>query len=292
MKTESIDQYLYRKHTGQSAKSYLFSINNFLASNPQAKKYMYKDIVKCFADLKLRYNNVSTVNSILAGVKRYYDYLVETKQRNDHPCKMFRIKGDASIKKRQMQFQDLFTSKELELLLKRESRFIHLKLRNKIIISLLIYQALTCDDITRIDIEDVDLDKGTVYIKSSGKLASRTIELNRLQIEYIEDYLRLDRKQLLKVSTNRLLIGIRGTPETVESIGGMLEPLKSFFPERSLNAITIRQSVISNWLNKDNHPLDKVQLWAGHRWPSSTQRYRRIDESEQREKINKWHPLK
>ena len=292
MNTESIEQFLYRKHTKQSAKSYLFVIDNFLATNPRAAKYQYSDIIKHFAELRPRYPNIATLNSMLAGIKRYYDYLVETKQRNDHPCRMFRIKGEGVAKKRQVQFQDLFTSAELEMLLKRENRYEHLKLRNKIIISFLIYQAMTSEDVMRVDLKDVDMDKGSVYIKSSAKLASRTLPLTQLQQEYIEHYLHRDRKQLLKVQTDRLIIGHRGIPETVEAIGGMLEPMRKLYPERNLNAQVIRQSVIANWLNKNKYPLEQVQLMAGHRWPSSTVKYRRKDMEEQREKINLWHPLK
>jgi integrase/recombinase XerD len=88
------------------------------------------------------------------------------------------------------------------------------------------------------------------------------------------------------------VIGHRGDPETVEGIGGMLEPMKALFPERALNAKTIRSSVIANWFNVSKHRLEDIQLWAGHKWPSSTLRYKRTDVAEQREKINKWHPLK
>jgi hypothetical protein len=51
-------------------------------------------------------------------------------------------------------------------------------------------------------------------------------------------------------------------------------------------------SVIANWLNMDKHRLEHVQEWAGHKWPSSTLRYKRLDIAVQREKINRWHPLK
>ncbi len=89
-----------------------------------------------------------------------------------------------------------------------------------------------------------------------------------------------------------MLIGHRGEPETVEGIASMLEPLKGLFPDRPLNAKTIRCSVIANWLNVYKYRLKDVQEWAGHKWPSSTFRYKRMDIAEQREKIKKWHPLK
>jgi integrase/recombinase XerD len=110
-----------------------------------------------------------------------------------------RIKGENIAKRTQMQFQDLFTPGELESLLNRESRYENLRLRNKIIISLLIYQGLTSDEITRIDLDNIDLDKMSIYIKGSAKLSSRTLKLHQVQKEYIETYLKVNRKLILKV---------------------------------------------------------------------------------------------
>ena len=39
-------------------------------------------------------------------------------------------------------------------------------------------------------------------------------------------------------------------------------------------------------------PLEDVQLFAGHKYPSTTERYRRKDINEQQELINKFHPLR
>jgi len=291
MKHEIIEHYLYRKHTKQTAKTYHFVIESFLGVNPRARYYHYKDIVNYVEEIKKRYPNVTTRIGILAAIKKYYDYLVETKQRNDHPCRTLFIRGDNVAKRTQVQFQDLFSPTELDVLLNRENRYQHLKTRNKIIISLLIFQALTCDELVRLNIQDIDLDNSTIYIKGSSKLNNRKLNLQRIQVEWIEDYLTFHRPKLLKCTTNRLLIGIRGNADTVEGIGGMLEPLKNLYPDRPLNAKTIRLSVIANWLNVHKHRLEEVQEWAGHKYPSSTLRYKRIDIEEQREKINKWHPL-
>lgn len=292
MKPEILEHYLYRKHTKQTAKTYHFVIDSFLGVNPRARYYHYKDIVNYVEEIKKHYPNVTTRIGILAAIKKYYDYLVDTKQRNDHPCRTLFIRGENIAKRTQVQFQDLFTPSELDALLNRENRYQHLKTRNKIIISLLIFQALTCEDLTRIDVKDIDFDSSTIYIKSSAKLNRRILKLERMQVEWLEDYLDNHRPHLLKCTTNRLLIGIRGNADTVEGIGGMLEPLKNLYPDRPLNAKTIRLSVIANWLNVYKHKLEVVQEWAGHKYPSSTLRYKRPDLEEMREKINLWHPLK
>lgn len=63
------------------------------------------------------------------------------------------------------------------------------------------------------------------------------------------------------------------------------------FPDRSLSPKTIRDSVIALWLNDLKIPLEQVQLMAGHRWISSTERYVQTSIEEQRELLKMVHPL-
>ncbi|MFT5602477.1 MAG: integrase/recombinase XerD [Flavobacteriales bacterium] len=67
--------------------------------------------------------------------------------------------------------------------------------------------------------------------------------------------------------------------------------MKHLFPLRQLNASLVRQSVISNWLNQSVMKLGDVQLMAGHKYPSSTEKYLQPDSDEQRKLINPFHPL-
>ncbi len=99
------------------------------------------------------------------------------------------------------------------------------------------------------------------------------------------------RKKLISTKTDKLLVGKLGRPLTVDDVNYMVSTYKPLFPDRNLNALTIRMSVISNWLNEKHFPLEQVQLMAGHRWISTTARYRYTPIEEQREMINRFHPL-
>jgi site-specific recombinase XerD len=55
------------------------------------------------------------------------------------------------------------------------------------------------------------------------------------------------------------------------------------------NAIQIRNSVIVNWLGQYN--LRKVQYLAGHKYISSTERYKQDDLESLHEMINSFHPI-
>ena len=90
---------------------------------------------------------------------------------------------------------------------------------------------------------------------------------------------------------DNLLISDRGDPVSLDAINSMIDPMKALYPDRNLTATTIRQSVICNLLNEGKYPLEQVQLFAGHKYPSATEKYLRKDLSEQRALINKLHPL-
>jgi site-specific recombinase XerD len=286
--TESLKEFIGRHHSSKAARTYLYYIDAFLVAYPNAEKLEYKDIVDYIEQKKKQYDSYGTVNCILGAVKRYYDYLFHIGRRSDHPCERFYIKQAG---RKGIQFQDLFSSQELHMLLNRENRFSDLELRNQVAISLLIYQGLTISELVNLKVQDIDLDQNTVYVKGAERGERRILPLESEQAKLIERYLIQSRANLNIMKVNGLLLTIRGDEISLSGIQGMLKPLRGMFPDRPLNAGTIRQSVIANWLNEKKLPLEDVQMLAGHRWPSSTEKYKRIDVTEQREMINRFHPL-
>jgi len=289
MRPESFESYLSRNHTPKTARTYLHYVDHFLIQQPKASQLKYMDVAEYLSETMVKGGaKLKQVNLLLASLKVYYNYLISIGKKVDNPCKAIKLKQ----KRKPIQLQDLFNPSELEALMNRENRFVNLEIRNKVIISFLIYQALTSAEVEHLTTDDIDLDNGTINIKGSKKQAGRLLDLRVNQIRLIQSYVETARTNLLRVETNRLMISSRGTPDNVGSIHAMLSPLKNRYPDRTLNAITIRQSVISNMLNLQKLPLETVQLFAGHKWPSSTEKYRRKDLEEQRALINMFHPLK
>ena len=79
--------------------------------------------------------------------------------------------------------------------------------------------------------------------------------------------------------------------DIADNLKNLLRPFKSYFPNRVLNAKTIRQSVIANLL-KSGHDLRLVQVFAGHKYPGATENYRQTGIEELKAGIEKYHPLK
>jgi len=275
-------------YSEQTIRSYIYGIKNFLNANPDADKYEYKDVMMYLCEKVKDFNNSDTKNTLLASIKKYYDFLIETGVRNNHPCRKI------VLKKRQHKEiiqTDLFSSAELEMLMNREERYEVLRLKNQTLISLLIYQGLTAGELIKLKLQHVNMDSGYIYVKESRKLTKRHLDILPDQNPLLDCYINEARKKKIRCNTDALLIGKLGTPLKIDDINYLISTFKPLFPDRNLNPKTIRQSVITNWLNEKHIPLEQVQLLAGHRWISATIKYRNTPFTEQRELINRFHPI-
>ena len=286
----SLKDYLHEHYTVDTASIYLQEIERYHLTRPEAVTAGYKDILSYIGALRSRYNNASTLNRILCSIKAYYDYLCASGQRPDNPAKSILLKDQRS---RDIQLQDLLTMEELEVLPNRPERYSRLVSRNKVLMSLLIYQALYPVELEALRVEDIHLEAGTVRIQATAKTNGRELSLKPSQILLIYDYIREIRPLLLKDRTSdRLLIGQRGEPMTAEDITKHVK--RSFtqrYPGRTVNAQTIRQSVIAHLL-KQGHSLSVVQVFAGHKYPSSTERYRQSEIETLKAAIERHHPIR
>lgn len=288
MTKPTIESFLLQSYSEQTVKSYMFAINHFLVMNPKAKRYKYRNIVDYMEEIGKQQPNAKYRVVILSAIKKYYDYLVMSGYREDHPCRKLNIKVNSN---QAVQVQDLFSSEELQLLLTRENRYENLDTRNSVLLNLLIYQGLTSDEIIRLNVRDIDLDTGTIYIKASSNLNSRRLQLLAKQILLFSKYINEVRPRMLRSATDKLIITKLGKPIAVNSIHAMIEPLKPLFPDKNLNPKTIRMSVICNWLNEQELSLEHVQELAGHKWPGTTEKYFKVNSFQQRELINKYFPI-
>lgn len=285
----NLQDYLHEQYTPDTASVYGLEISRYLASCPGAAMAAYKDILAYIGALRSRYTNGSTLNRILCSIKAYYNYLCASGQRPDNPAASILLKDPRS---RDIQLQDLLTVEELENLLDRRERYSQLESRNKVLISLLIYQALYPIEMELLRTCDINLDAGTIHIKATAKTNRRELSLKPNQILLFYHYLQEIRGKLLgEKKSDHLLIGQRGAPMTAEDITKQVKrSFAGLYPGRTVNAQTIRQSVIAHLL-KQGHSLSVVQVFAGHKYPSSTERYKQSAIETLKAAIDKYHPL-
>jgi integrase/recombinase XerD len=293
----TIWEYLQQYYTKKTAVAYLREINNYLANNTNPTTYTYAEIVQYIGVLRTRYSNPKTLSRILSSIKAYYNYLCLMEIRQDNPSKSVLLRDKQN---RDIQLQDLFTSLELErLLTAKKERYFMLDYRNKVLMSLLIYQALKPNEIESLTIDEINLEQATIYIKPSSKTNSRTLELKASQILLFKKYVEEIRPKLLVKSKtelthnqiNAFVIGQRSEPMTAEDITKHIKRNYDIYKPRRINALTIRQSVITNLL-KQNNDLRIVQTFAGHKYPSTTERYKQSNVEALQTALQIYHPFK
>lgn len=285
----TLEQYLGERHTVRTARSYGREIGIYVSNCPAAARAGYADITGYVGVLRQRYSSAATLNRILCSIKAYYAYLVASGQRSDDPARTVYLRDPRG---RDIQLQDLFTAQELETLLQRKERYTALSYRNRVLVSLLVYQGLKPGEIAQLRVTDIDLDRGTIHTAGTATTNARTLSLQPHQVLLFFAYLQDVRRVLLKGRASDLfMLGIRGNALTAEDISKHVQrSYGSMFAPRPVSAVTIRQSVIANLL-KAGHALHLVQQLAGHKYPSSTERYRSDQVATLQSAVDTYHPM-
>ncbi len=288
--------YLQEKYSEKGIKSYQDKVQRFLdyldVAGAQANQ---TDILNYIGYLRNKKSHPKTIRHHLYSIKIYYHYLQQTKQRKDHPCKSLHLKDQIN---RSIAVERLYTMEQMEQFLNtHKTKQPYLQRRDEVLISLLIYQALTNTEVANLKVAEVNLEKGEVRIntktgKAKNTNKSRTLSLKPKQILLIDRYLNQDRPILIKrdknaSKTEALLLtkygkGIKG--------GSMNRQINQGYEKfMKMSPLKIRQSVIKCKLQA-GHNVRVVQEFAGHRSILSTEAYQMGKVEELKKGINKYHP--
>jgi len=153
------------------------------------------------------------------------------------------------------------------------------------------FQGISPNEILNITAKGVDLRKGTIKIEGTKRTAPRTLKLEPIQIIDLHNYLHKEREELLKQTkqkTEQLIIHLNSNTNLANVRQKITEQLKKN-SQNFKNLRQLRRSVIMNWLKEDN--LRIVQYKAGHRYISSTEKYKTINLEILKSAIILNHPL-
>lgn len=165
--------------------------------------------------------------------------------------------------------------------------------RDKVLLSLVIFQAVAGKELEKIEVKDVDLLDCKIYIPATRTANSRTLELKPQQLLLFQDYITNTRREILKETkrtSDKLLISIGQTER--ESMNNVIARMIQYLKKRNTKLKgmqQIRQSVITNWINQFG--LRKAQYMAGHRFVSSTERYNEDKLDGLKSEIEKHFPI-
>jgi site-specific recombinase XerD len=249
-----------------------------------------QNVLKIIEIQKKQYET-QTINNQLKTLEQYFDYLIKTKQREDHPLKGFRIKTQAKP-----LIISYLTQEELENIYENQTTKGHLgkqfntyKERDKAMIGLMVYQGLNTGSLKQLTIENLDLENGKIKVPPTTdfKLNERILNLESNQIMFLQKYLTETRPKLLQLiktqeNTNKLFPTAQKT-----RFNRFIQSIKKQHNLKDINQI--RYSRINLWLKQYN--IREVQYKAGYKSLASIEKFNQSELETLKQAIDKFHPM-
>jgi site-specific recombinase XerD len=227
-----------------------------------------------------------TVQNYLNMIRHFYNHLIEQKQIETNPVTGIKVQGV----KRKLLYH-IFKPEELHAIYNSYQDESLKGKRNKIMLSLIVYQGTKTEELNKLEVKDVKLKEGKIEIPGGLRSEGRILKLESHQVLEFYDYVNNTRKEILAKSgqkSDKLFVSIEGG----DSLNSCMTRLMFWVRRKNklvVNAKQLRASVIVKWLKMYN--LRKVQYLAGHRYISSTESYQQSEMEGLTEEVNKFHPL-
>ncbi|WP_184551110.1 tyrosine-type recombinase/integrase [Mucilaginibacter sp. FT3.2] len=302
---DSYQTYLQQEHY---AKNYIRQNSNyagiFLGWMEEASlaviQVTHADVLEFADQLKQDGYTIRLINRVMLAVRYYFTWLQYAGQATHNPAAGIILKGTI----RHVP-HDLLTQTELETLYESYPITDERTHRNKVIVGLFVYQALTREELETLRPDHLKLREGKIHIPQTGKLNSRVLSLEPHQILDLQEYILIVRPKILAErmaersgrkpdkykaveDVQRLFVTMNGQETLKNSLLHLNYALRKINPKYK-HGVQIRQSVITEWLKEKN--LRTVQYMAGHRYISSTERYKTNNLEDLKDALNKHHPL-
>lgn len=287
MKNNTFKSYLQSKRQrNTSVNSNLQMVERFEAwckkQDLEQAELTATDVLNYLEELKKQGVKQKTQAIYLNSIKHYTRFLNEN-EINEISIQHITIKGV-----RRNDLHNILTTEQLEAIYHNYPAETPINKRNKAILSLLIYQGITTGELNELTTENLHLFEGKISIPSHNRNLERVLKLEAFQILLLDDYLKTVRTELTQNEEEKQLIVTTGTSSKLHNLlAKLIQNLRKKHPElESYNQL--RASVITNWLKI--HHLRRVQYLAGHRFISSTERYKREDLTSLKTAIDQFQP--
>jgi len=292
---KQLEAHILEKHSVRAIYGYVRLIKQYInyTGEASAKAAVYSQIVDYMGVLRKQGVIPRTLLNHLYAIKMYYQWLVDSGQRDDHPCRDFYLKDKIN---KAIQVENLYTKKELDEILNTYiGRTPLMRRRDTVVLSLVVNQAITNTELLELKISDIDFKKGVLHLPGCVKTQARVLPLKPEQIMLFSNYIKYCRPLFLQRNTKEakedkdiLILSREGKKMCPTSLCGIFRlPLSN---GQKITLQKIRQSAIAHLL-KTGKDLRVVQAFTGHKNVSSVEEYRQTGLEEMKNLIQKLHPL-
>ena len=264
--------------------------------NIEIEQARYKDIIAFIQSLQTENHNSRFINRVVLAVRHYYQYLSVPK----NPAAGIFIRGGTSKVP-----IDIVSYPEIMQLYEQYQALDNRTKRNKVMLGLMVYQAVTTRELHHIEPHHIKLKEAKIYIPGTNRSLARVLPIKANQLLELSHYLEIVRVQLQRdiyeirsgrvmekvdqeAIDNQLFFSERGNGNIKSSLYHMFRQIKKMNPKITSGKV-IRQSVITEWTKTIG--IRQVQYMAGYRCVGSVERYKHYNLEELTEELNEFHPL-
>ncbi|AUS04926.1 tyrosine-type recombinase/integrase [Pseudotamlana carrageenivorans] len=200
-----------------------------------------------------------SLNNTLSALRNLLYMFIKNGEANEQLAMEFYIKG--IFKK---PFPPLFSWQEMESMYEQFSTPGLSGQRNKAILGLLFYQALTVDEIINLEINHLDLNNKQVHIPQTHRGRARSLNLEQHQTPILEEYLHKTREKLLLLTdkeSDKLFISMSEKQEGINITDNLRSTLRKRYPQIS-SYPQLRASTLLHWYH--TFGLETMREMAGH----------------------------
>jgi site-specific recombinase XerD len=246
-----------------------------------------------------QYYAAQTLNQHIRTLEQYYYYLLERGIITRHPLKNFRVKTP-----KPKLLQGFIESTMLDTIYinypvsgHQGGQFDLYSYRNKVMLGLLMYQALTKHCLENINLNHIDLQKAQIHIlKTTSRLNQRTLSIEAIQMLELRHYIEVIRPQIISLHSEQhqrkgvdadLLFPRSQTTKVSIVLAAIRKKIQTYYPLNDMKQL--RNSCIALWLEHNN--IRKVQYMAGFKSLASVEKYNQKNLKDLQEALELYKPF-
>lgn len=242
-------------------------------------------VVQYILDMKEREYAPSTVARKVAALKSFLKYLEEAGRIPTNPAK------DLETPRAEKHLPSTISAEEVDRLLAAPDTNTPTGLRDKAMLELLYATGLRVSELVSLNVQDVDLDEGTVRCMGKGK-KERILPIYDRARYALYQYLEKGRPRLVREQSGEeaLFLNRRGTRLTRQGLWLIIKRyVEAVGIQENVTPHTLRHSFATHML-RGGADLREVQKLLGHANISTTQIYTQVTNERMREVYDEAHP--
>ena len=282
-----------RYYSEKCIKGFIMRIKLFkewlLLQKLTLKTIKYNQLLDYIGHLQNQEKSKTSINTTLRAIEHYYHFL-----KIDNIALNVRLRGitqEQIILLSEEELQEIYTKYQ------NTTKHGYFKYSNKLILGLMIFQALDKQDLMNLELVDLDLEKGIIKVPGGiRRKNNRVVKLEANQIiplhDYITNFRGIGRNNKPNTEKSEKLFhpNVNKEQRVHEQLKVLSKTIKEQNPRLNIKRLTqLKQSRIGIWI--DLHGLRKAQYLAGYKDVGNIEKYRNKDMKNLSKQIEMFHPL-